>query len=38
MTYVVRTAGDPAAAISAIQDVIWAAAPLEAFYSVSSVD
>ena len=38
MTYVVRTAGDPAAAIPAIQDVIWAAAPLETFYSVASVD
>ena len=38
MTYVVRTAGDPAAAIPAIQDVIWAAAPLETFYSVATVD
>ena len=37
MTYVVRTAGDPAAAIPAIQDVIWAAAPLETFYSGATV-
>ncbi len=38
MTYVVRTAGDPAAAVPAIQDVIWAAEPLETFYSVATVD
>ena len=38
MIYVVRTAGDPAAAISAIEDLIWAAAPIETFYSVATVD
>ena len=38
MTYVVRAAGAPAAAVPAIQDVIWAAAPLETFYSVATVD
>ena len=38
MTYVVRTAGDPAASIPAIQSAVWAAAPDLAFYSVSTVD
>ena len=38
MTYVVRTAADPAASIPAIQDAVWAAAPDLAFYSVSTVD
>ena len=28
MTYVVRTAGDPAASVAAIQDVVWDADPL----------
>ena len=38
MTYVVRTAGDPAASIPAIQSAVWTAAPDLAFYSVSTVD
>ena len=38
MTYVVRTAGDPAAAVPAIQDVVWAADPLQAFYSTAPID
>lgn len=38
MTYVVRTAGDPAASIPAIQNAVWATAPDLAFYSVSTVD
>ena len=38
MTYVVRTAGDPAAAVPAIQSVVWAAEPLETFYSVATID
>ena len=38
MTYVVRTAGDPAASIPAIQDAVWTVAPDLAFYSVSTVD
>ena len=38
MTYVVRTAGDPAAAVPAIQDVVWAADPLQAFYSIAPID
>ena len=38
MTYVVRTAGDPATSIPAIQSAVWAAAPDLAFHSVSTVD
>ena len=38
MTYVVRTAGDPAAAVPAIQDVVWTADPLQAFYSIATID
>ena len=37
MTYVVRTAGDPASRIASIQDVIWTANPLQTIYSVSTV-
>ncbi|MCY4123349.1 MAG: ABC transporter permease, partial [Acidobacteria bacterium] len=38
MTYVVRTIGDPAASIPAIQSVVWDAAPYLAFYSVATVE
>ena len=38
MTYVVRTAGDPADSISAVQDAVWAVDPLQTFYSVATVD
>ncbi len=38
MTYIVRTVGDPAASVPAIQDVVWAAAPLLTFYSVATVE
>ena len=38
MTYVVRTAGDPADSISAVQDAVWAVDPLQSFYSVATVD
>ena len=38
MTYVVRTSGDPAAGIPAIQSVVWDAAPYLTFYSVATVD
>ena len=38
MTYVVRTSGDPAASIPAIQGVVWDAAPHLAFYSVATVE
>lgn len=38
MTYVVRTARDPAASISAIQDAVWAVDPLQTFYSVATVE
>ena len=38
MTYVVRTAGDPAAGVTAIQDAVWAVNPLQSFYSVATVD
>ena len=38
MTYVVRTIGDPAASIPAIQSVVWNAAPYLAFYSVATVE
>lgn len=38
MTYVVRTAGDPASSIPAIQDVVWDAAPHLTFYTVATVD
>ena len=38
MTYVVRTAGDPAAGTTAIQDVVWAVDPRQTFYSVATVD
>ena len=38
MTYVVRTVGDPAASLSAIQDAVWAVDPLQSFYSVATVE
>ena len=38
MTYVVRTAGDPAASLPAIQDAVRAVDPLQSFYSVSTVE
>ena len=38
MTYVVRTAGDPAASIAAIQDAVRTVDPLQTFYSVATVD
>ena len=38
MTYVVRTAGDPAASVAAIQDAVQAVDPLQTFYSVATVD
>ena len=38
MTYVVRTARDPAASIPAIQDAVWAVDPLQTFYSVATVE
>ena len=38
MTYVVRTAGDPAASFQAIQDAVWAVDPLQSFYSVATVE
>ena len=38
MTYVVRTAGDPAASVPAIQGVVWDAAPDLTFYSVATVE
>ena len=38
MTYVVRTAGDPADGLAAIQEAVWAVDPLQSFYSVATVD
>ena len=38
MTYVVRTAGDPASSIPAIQNVVWEAAPHLTFYTVATVE
>lgn len=38
MTYVVRTAGDPASSIPAIQNVVWDAAPHLTFYTVATVE
>ena len=38
MTYVVRTARDPAASVAAIQDVVWDADPLQTFYSIATVE
>ena len=38
MTYVVRTSGDPATSIPAVQNVVWRAAPYLAFYSVATVE
>ena len=38
MTYVVRTVGDPAADIPAIQDAVWSVDPFQTFYSVAKVD
>ena len=38
MTYVVRTAGDPAASVAAIQGAVRAVDPLQTFYSVATVD
>ena len=37
MTYVVRTAGDPADSLAAIQEAVWAVDPLQSFYSVATV-
>jgi putative ABC transport system permease protein len=38
MTYFVRAAGDPAALIPAVQQVIWQEAPLQTFYQTGTVD
>ena len=38
MTYVVRTAGDPADGLAAIQEAVWAVDPLQSFYSIATVD
>ena len=38
MTYVVRTIGDPAASIPAIQSIVWDAAPHLPFYSVATIE
>jgi predicted permease len=38
MTYFVRAAGDPAALIPAVQQVIWREAPLQTFYQTGTVD
>ena len=38
MTYVVRTTGEPAASVAAIQHVVWDADPLQTFYSVATVE
>ena len=38
MTYVVRTVGNPAAGIAAIQDVVRGADPLQTFYSVATIE
>lgn len=38
MTYVVRTAGDPAASLPAIREAVWAVDPLQSFYSVATVE
>jgi putative ABC transport system permease protein len=38
MTYFVRAAGDPTTLIPAVQQVIWAEAPLQTFYQTGSVD
>ena len=38
MTYVVRTAGDPAAGLPAMQDAVRAVDPLQSFYSVATVE
>jgi putative ABC transport system permease protein len=38
MTYFVRAAGDPAALIPAVQQVIWSEAPLQTFYQTGTLD
>ena len=38
MTYVVRTATDPAASLLAIQDSVWEVDPLQSFYSIATVE
>ena len=38
MTYAVRTAGDPAPSVPAIQEAVWAVDPLQSFYSVATVE
>ena len=38
MTYVVRTAGDPAGSLPAIQEAVWGVDPLQTFYSVATVE
>lgn len=38
MTYLVRTARDPATVISAVQQAVWSVDPLQTFYSVATVD
>ena len=38
MTYVVRTVGDPAASVPAVQNAVWDAAPDLTFYSVATVE
>jgi putative ABC transport system permease protein len=38
MTYFVRTEGDPRTVIKAVQEVIWAVAPLQTFYQTGTVN
>ena len=38
MTYLVRAESDPATVISAVQRAVWSVDPLQAFYSVATVD
>ena len=38
MTYAVRTTGDPAASVPAIQGAVWTVDPLQGFYSVATVE
>lgn len=38
MTYYVRTSGDPQALLSAVQDVIWRAEPLQSVYQAGTLE
>ena len=38
MTYLVRSANDPMAVVPSVQSAIWAVDPLQAFYSVATVE